>query len=127
MMTSVDNRKPFDFEYWRTLAVDDPALFEIKRREALDAVINSAPTSDLQERLNRLQWRVDMERRRCTNPTQACIRIYSMMWKRVYGDGGLLEALNSLLHHGDESKIKKVAKQTPRESAEVLSFRLGSS
>ena len=114
------NQSTFDFEKWRKLAEENPALFEKKRREEIDKVINSAPSA-MKERLERLQWRVDMERRRSKTPTQACIRIYSMMWKRVYGEHGLLDALNQLTH-GTQTTQPEVVEE--KAKADVLRFQV---
>ena len=125
-MKKFNNQSTFDFEYWRKLAEDNPALFEMKRREEIDKVINSAPTEEAQDRLSRLQWRVDMERRRCKNPTQSCLQIYGMMWKRVYGEHGLLDSLNQLLHHSTSTQTVTEAVEE-RQKADVLRFQAGTS
>ncbi|MCU0970497.1 MAG: DUF3135 domain-containing protein [Gammaproteobacteria bacterium] len=96
----------FDFDRWAALARDDPAAFEAMRRAAIDAFIDSAPP-DRQERLRRLQWRIDHERRRAASPLAGCIRISRMMWDSLVGRGGLRERLLDLgaaievLHGGE--------------------------
>ncbi len=119
------DRSTFDFDYWRKLAESDPALFEQKRREEIDKMIESVPAGEVQDRLQRLQWRVDMERRRCKTATQSCVRIYSMMWKRVYGDNGLLESLNTLT--GSGASNQRVERVEEKSTADILSFNSGSS
>lgn len=111
----------FDFEYWKKLAKDNPELFERKRRDALEAVINSAP-SRIQQRLRGLQWRVDMERQRAKNPLNSCLRIYNMMWESVYAKGGLLDSMDSLLSPAD-AKSDTQHKRNSGEKADVLAFR----
>ena len=64
----------------RNLRVDAPA--------AIEAVIESAPEGN-RERLRRLQWRIDQERRLARTPMAACLRISRMMWRAVLGPGGL--------------------------------------
>jgi hypothetical protein len=124
-MKTINYDKAFDFDHWRELAKTDPEAFERKRREAVDAVINSA-APDFQQRLRGLQWRVDMERRRSANPTNSCLSIYNMMWKRVYGDGGLMDSLNSLL--GPESTTSEaLSSRKAAKSADVLNFKAGNS
>lgn len=59
----------FDFETWERLAKQDPALFERKRAEAIERIINSAPASK-QQRLRGLQWQVDQTRARA-KPTNS--------------------------------------------------------
>jgi len=111
----------FDFEYWKKLAKDNPELFERKRRDALEAVINSAPCR-IQQRLRGLQWRVDMERQRAKNPLNSCLRIYNMMWESVYAKGGLLDSMDSLLSPAD-AKSDTLHKRNSGEKADVLAFR----
>lgn len=81
----------FDFDQWKTLAETDPEAFERRRQALIDSYIDGAPQSKRQ-RLRGLQWRVDMERRRSSNPMQSFLRIYTMMWDSVYAEGGLLQA-----------------------------------
>jgi len=95
------------FGYWRDLSKSDPELFEQKRQEAIDEVINNA-APDNQHRLRQLQWRIDMERRRAKNPMDSCVRIYDMMWKKTYDPGGLKDQLDNLTNATKE--ITKLAK-----------------
>lgn len=125
-MKKIGNQMTFDFEYWRKLAEENPALFEMKRREEIEKVINNAPTQEMQERLQRLQWRVDMERRRSKTATQACIRIYGMMWKRVYGEDGLLDSLNQLLNYNTNPREAAVVEEKEKTKADVLRFQMSS-
>jgi hypothetical protein len=85
----------FDFDHWAALARDDPAAFEALRRATIDAFIDGAPL-ERQERLRRLQWRIDQERRRAASPLAGCIRISRMMWNSLVGRGGLRERLLEL-------------------------------
>ncbi len=85
----------FDFDRWAALARDDPAAFEAMRRATIDAFIDGAPP-ERQERLRRLQWRIDQERRRAASPLAGCIRISRMMWGSLVGRGGLRERLLDL-------------------------------
>jgi hypothetical protein len=119
-MKNLNNQSTFDFEYWRKLAEENPALFEKKRREEIDKMICGAPAGEMQERLQRLQWRVDMERRRCKTATQSCIRIYGMMWKRVYGESGLLESLNQLIDYNKNGQPEVLE---DKNKADVLRFQ----
>ena len=68
-----------DFDAWAALAKADPEAFERKRKEAIEACIADAPV-EYQPRLRGLQFRVDMERSRASNPLSATIRISNMMW-----------------------------------------------
>lgn len=105
-----------DFDDWAELARVDPEAFERRRREVIDAFIESAPERN-REHLRCLQWRIDMERRRASNPVSACYRIYRMMWDSFAGERGLMSALQEAgrLCNGD----------TPQgiANAEVLEFK----
>ena len=81
----------FDFDQWKTLAESDPEAFERRRQAVIDSYISGVSQSKRQ-RLQGLQWRVDMERRRSSNPMQSFLRIYTMMWDSVCGERGLLQA-----------------------------------
>lgn len=85
----------FDFDEWMKLAQSDPEAFDTRRRAMIEALIASAP-EHIRERLVRFQWRIDMERSRCANPMQACIKLSNMMWELVYGDRGFLWSLEQL-------------------------------
>jgi hypothetical protein len=83
----------FDFEEWALLAKTDPAAFEAKREEAIAQLIDGA-SPRMQTRLRGLQWRIDMDRRRSSNPLSSCMNIFNQMWTSVYGERGLLDALH---------------------------------
>ena len=84
-----------DFDTWSELAKTDPGAFEAMRQEAIAAVIESAPEAN-RERLRRLQWRIDQERRLARTPMAACVRISRMMWRSVLGPHGLNERFSEL-------------------------------
>jgi len=86
----MDNKKPaeMNFDAWSELARNDPAAFESMRLAAIEAVIAEAPEAN-RERLRRLQWRIDQERRLARTPMAACLRISRMMWHSVLGPNGL--------------------------------------
>lgn len=69
----------FDFDAWAELAARDPAAFESARCRAVARVIGAAGNDP--ERLRRLQWRVNMERRRTRTPLKACLVLSGMMWE----------------------------------------------
>lgn len=86
----MENKKTaeIDFDAWADMARNDPKAFEAMRLAAIEAVIESAPEAN-RERLRRLQWRIDQERRLARTPMAACLRISRMMWRAVLGPGGL--------------------------------------
>jgi hypothetical protein len=108
----------FDFEYWASLAREDPQAFEARRRAVIDELITTAPPST-QRRLRGLQWQLDQARLRAGTPLAACLRISRMMWEAVLGEGGLLHSLQRLGARGTGER-KETA--TPRRSATILSF-----
>ena len=110
-----------EFKQWVKMAQDDPELFERLRLEAINEAIEDAPESH-QQRLRCLQWRIDQERRKASNPLSACVRISRMMWESVSGQGGLLENLNQI-----QAVVagRKTAFAEPAPKAEVLAFRPG--
>jgi hypothetical protein len=84
-----------DFDRWSEIARTDPETFESMRLAAIERVIESASEAN-RERLRRLQWRIDQERRLARTPMAACLRISNMMWRRVLGPGGLQERVGEL-------------------------------
>jgi hypothetical protein len=93
--TRTDHKEGLDFERWARLAQDDPDAFEAQRQAAIEALIESCPERS-QERMRRLQWRIDQERRLAKSPMGACIRLSRLMWRQVLGEGGLRERLTGL-------------------------------
>jgi hypothetical protein len=87
-------RKPMDFEQWRQLASQNPAEFEERRRELIEAMIGSA-SKRCQQRLRGLQWRIDQVREHSPTPMAACISLSNMMWESFAGVDGLAQTLNT--------------------------------
>lgn len=69
----------FDFDKWAKLAKEDPAEFERQREATLRATIATAP-SEHRQRLEGLQFRLDLERQRSGSPLGSCVRLNSLMW-----------------------------------------------
>ena len=67
------------FDVLVDMARNDPQGLETLRRSLTDAVIAAASNDITRKRLQGLQFRVDMERRRATTPLAATIRISEMM------------------------------------------------
>ena len=115
-----------DFDTWAEMAKNDPDAFERMRLQAIDEFIESVPESS-QERLRRFQWRIDQERRLAKTPLAACIRLSSMMWQSLLGDGGLRDRFATLanttatLYGGPASTVASKPKLAP--TAEILSFK----
>ncbi len=70
-----------DFDKWKKLAKTDPEAFEKMRLTEIEKVISQRPRKK-QQRLRQLQWKIDMERKRCKTPMAACIKISQMMWDK---------------------------------------------
>jgi len=111
----------FNFDYWCELAKNNPEKFEKERSAAIEEVITAAPKAETRDRLRKLQWRVDAERKISKDPTQACLKIYNMMWDKVYGDDGLLHSLNILLECSTGKAADKQEVEL-RKSADILAF-----
>lgn len=80
----------FDFEKWAQLASSDPQSFEQLRQDKIADVIEKA-TGNHQQRLRKLQWRIDQVRNKNKTSTMAaCLAISDLMWDTF-------ERLNELL------------------------------
>ncbi len=82
-----------DFEQLSELARTDPAAFEAKRRELIDAALARVP-AERRDRMRSFQWRLDQVRTRAPTPLSACMTLSRMMWDSVAGENGLLDALH---------------------------------
>lgn len=71
------------FDVLVDMARNDPQGLETLRRSMTDAVITAASNDTTRRRLQGLQFRIDMERRRATTPLAATIRISEMMCRSL--------------------------------------------
>ena len=71
------------FDILVDMARNDPEGLETLRRSLTDAVIAAASSENTKRRLQGLQFRVDMERRRAGTPLAATIRISEMMCRSL--------------------------------------------
>jgi hypothetical protein len=67
------------FDVLVDMARNDPQRLEQLRLELTSRVIDSAATEQKRKRLEGLQFRVDLERRRARSPLSATIKISEMM------------------------------------------------
>lgn len=111
-----DIEQTFDFEEWKELAANDPEAFELKRKRAVQQLINQT-SGDTRRRLEGVQWKVDMARRASSSSSQSCSRIFSMMWESVYGENGLVKVLDM-----DAESVRKLKNPKLDKSATILSF-----
>lgn len=66
------------FDELMRLASQEPEKLEDLRKAWVNSVITNAP-ENFQRRLRGLQFQIDMERERASNPISSCIRISQMM------------------------------------------------
>ena len=112
----------FDFDHWKRLAEEDLESFEATRVAAIEELIESF-SPDSRERMRRLQWRIDQERRLAKSPMGSCLRLSKMMWRQLLGEGGLRERLLDLASGiGGDARAETGAAVQPTGSAQVLAF-----
>lgn len=114
-----EKTKDFDFDYWCRLAKENPDVFETTRKQELDKYISKLGDTSTQERMKKLQWRIEMERQRSKNPMDSAIRIYDMMWETVGKNFELIQELADEFRPQGETAKTKTAE---RSQAKVLPF-----
>lgn len=115
-MKQLLSRESMDFEKWAELAVNDPAEFEEMRKATINAFLESVP-AERRLQLQRLQWRVDRVRERCSTPMAATIAISEMMWDAFYD---LHDHYQDLCGSKGAPRYKP---SMPRKSATILPFQ----
>jgi hypothetical protein len=95
-----------DFDEMLALAQHDPASFEEKRLEYIEAFLDNIPL-EKQPRLRGLQWQVDQTRRLARTPMASCIAISNMMW----------DSLNRL-----NNQQRELVKLTTGQAASYVDF-----
>lgn len=104
-----------NFEDLLKLAKDDPDQLEALRQSLVQELIDETQ-GDQKRRLEGLQFRIDMERRRSKNPIQSCVKLSKMMH----------DSVQRLSSHLSEIKTGQMAVTEPlhtQESvADVISF-----
>ena len=126
----MSQKKSFEewFEELSSLAKNDPQAFERRRLELIKETIAQS-CEDNRPQLQKLQWRIEMERKRAKTPLASCIRLHDMLMEMVYGEGGFLEAINVLrgilqgLENRDPQRLRKELRQfKERPCAEIIPF-----
>lgn len=97
-----------DFDTLRRMARDNPEGLEALRRKLVSELLDEAGP-ERRQRLEGLQFRIDMERRRAANPLAATIKLSSMMRDSLL-------RLQQAINEPDQGRA------TPARSADVLSF-----
>ena len=105
------------YEYWSHLAEADPKEFERRRKEEVEKIILSAP-ENRQLSLRQLQWRIDMERAKATNPISGMIRLNKMMWDSVYDDEGFYSTIADWAH-----VLEIIKSSFPKKNAPIFLFK----
>ena len=67
------------FDVLVDMARNDPQRLESLRRTLTEDIINAAESEHHRKRLEGIQFRIDLERRRAGSPLAACIKISEMM------------------------------------------------
>jgi len=97
--------------------------FEEERRKIIEEEISKYP-HEVQDRLRRFQWTLDMKRKKCKNPLQACFMFHEMLMEKVYGENGLLENLERFVdvatRFTDSVKMKSVEPVKEKERNESV-------
>jgi len=107
----------FSFEEWEQLAREDLNTFEIRRKVILKQAIAQA-SPELHQKLEGLQFRIDMERRKARTPMASCLRINCMMMDHIYDE--LLPILN--LWTSDQKLITTRMSPNDGREATILAF-----
>ncbi|HDZ09572.1 DUF3135 domain-containing protein [Pseudohongiella sp.] len=97
-----------DFDTLLAMHRENPESLEKLRRRLTRKLLHSAPDSTRQ-RLEGLQFRIDMELRRATNPTARCLRISDMMHDSF-----------SRLNHCLQHPFDEVSTRQNRPKADIL-------
>jgi hypothetical protein len=108
-----------NFDQAMELARTDPEAFEQYRRDVIEALIARAPERNRQH-LRRVQWRIEQERKRASNPLSACVKLYRMMWESFAGECGLIDVMcnaRSSTHSMDGLRPKAKVVSLSRDAA----------
>jgi hypothetical protein len=106
----------FDFDSWAKLAKEDPAAFERRRADTLRSVIEGAPP-DYRQRLEGLQFRLNLERERSGTPLASCVRMNTLMWAGFHRLRKELMAATRGTEAGKPREDKRIAQVIPMRSA----------
>ncbi|MBI5108856.1 MAG: DUF3135 domain-containing protein [Rhodocyclales bacterium] len=99
----------FDFQEWALLAKESPEGFEVRRRAAIKAFLDTS--GDAQRRLgNALQREIDYEIGRAGTPQAALSAISKMMWDQVAFLSEELETLGSCMRDFDATTHQGAAR-----------------
>ncbi len=111
----MDIKTDFNFDEWQRLAKQEPERFETLRKLAIEDLLEKSPVG-IRQRMEGLQWQIDQYRKTAKTPIASCIKISSMMWDSVLGDGGLVQSIEQLTN----SEIQ--ASECQKQEATILAF-----
>lgn len=117
-----------DFDTMVLMAKNDPDALEQIRQDMSEQIINDAP-ENFQRRLRGLQFQIDAQRERSSNPVSAMVKIYDMMFnsfetlnESLNGTDGLNTAMQTpQLKAVNDSEV--VISQAPPRTAEIIQFK----
>lgn len=118
---SSSEKKGFEFTDWSKLAISDLTAFESKRKQVIEDFIQSVPKAR-QHRLRCLQWRIDQTRKLSKNPMDACIKLSQLMMESVYGENGLINALQGLHKEINGTNTPPSNNRTQGQKGKILQF-----
>jgi len=100
---------PRDFDGWSALARSNLQAFENCRERVIEEAIRRAPVHR-QQRLRRMQWKLNQIRNTSRTPMIACLRMNRLLWQAVTGERGLLVCLNrpDALRRGADQSTDRV-------------------
>lgn len=95
----------FIFDEWLKLAQQDKDNFEEERKNYIQNYIDTIPEK-YRDRMIRIQWRLDTERKSSKSAIESCIKMYTQMWKSFHGPDSLSSHLNEFSLYLDKPKEK---------------------
>lgn len=107
-----------DHEEWARLKKENPEEFEKKRKNVIEAFIIF--NSEDRERAKKFQWTIDAIRKKSKNPLQSLGRMMELLYKKTYGDGGLIKLIKQL--HASTKETTHLSKKlnvTVQSSAQI--------
>ena len=111
-----------DFDELVRLAQTDPESFESFRKDVCEEFISQAP-EQYQRRLRGIQFQIDMEVEKASNPMAACVKVSQMMHESFHK---LRIALNQFQESEENNMVvRDIVESAPEaefEEAKILTF-----
>jgi hypothetical protein len=107
----------FNFDEWTSLAKVAPEKFEQRRSECITSLIENTGRKD--QRLQGLQFRIDMERTLARTAMKSCLKISSLMWDSFfYFD----DAMQKMFHENPRDVLKQL-QPSHAQDAKIIPFK----